>query len=163
MHAWAQEFPRDSVVGYLELHSGLSTNFQGKIPDLYAGGLDFRPQWVIIDRSVRLGATAGLLFTDTHLDAIIGPSLAWRLFNFHIPEFGTLGNFQLQLDYYWSTRNRQFLGGGPKIEIGRMLIVGLTVHRDFTDNVWLFQTTVGFNLFHTKPPNSDARPRNIIH
>jgi hypothetical protein len=146
----AQEFP-PGFVGYLEFHQGLNTSFHGR-PDLFVGGLDFRPQVTVIPDHLRLGLTAGAVYTDTHLDLDIGPTAALKICTFSVSPFGTIANLQLQADYTWTTRSRQFLGGGPKLEFGQLLIIGLTVHRDFEDNAWFFQTAVGFNLFHQKRP-----------
>jgi hypothetical protein len=148
--ARAQEFPK-GFVGYLEFHQGLSTAFQG-LPDLFVGELQFRPQYTVIADQLRLGATAGLIYTDTHVDGLIGPSIALKIATLSIPEFGSVANIQLQADYDWTTRDRQLLGGGPKVELGQIGMIGFTVHRDLQDNAWLFQTTIGYNLFHKKRP-----------
>jgi hypothetical protein len=146
--AQAQEFPK-GWVGYLEAHQGLSTAFTGA-PDLYVGGLQFRPQYTIVPNILRLGATAGLIYSNTHIDGLLGPSLSLKISDFSSALFGSIANIQLQADYWWSTRSRQYFGGGPSAELGALLTIGVTVHRDFQDNAWLFQATAGFNLFHQK-------------
>jgi hypothetical protein len=154
--ARAQEFPR-GFAGYLEAHEGLSTNFKGT-PDLYVGGLQFRPQYTVVPNVLRVGATAGLIYSATHVDGLLGPSLALKLFAFQVDPFGSIANIQLQADYWWSTRGRQYLGAGPKVELGMLLMIGLTVHRDFQDNAWLFQATVGYNLLHKKKAATPVDP-----
>jgi hypothetical protein len=152
----AQEFPR-GFVGYLEAHEGLVTDFRGT-PDLYVGGLQFRPQYTVVPNLLRVGATVGLIYSATHLDGLAGPSLALQLFPFQVDPFGSIANIQLQADYWWSTRSRQYLGIGPKVELGMLLMIGLTVHRDFQDNAWLFQATAAYNLCHKKKAPTPVDP-----
>lgn len=124
--------------------------------------MQFRPQYTVVPDLLRIGATAGLIYSATHVDGLLGPSVALKISTFSVDPFGSIANIQVQADYWWSTRNRQYLGGGPKVELGALLMIGLTVHRDFEDNAWLFQATAGFNLFHQKrkpgPPPDPLHP-----
>ena len=144
----AQEFP-SGVTGYLEAHQGVNTTLKGT-PDLFVGGLQFRPQFTVIGSLLRLGGTVGVIYTDAHADGLFGASAAIKATTFTVSPFGSIANVQLQADYFRSTRNHSYLGGGPRIEIGQLLMIGLTAHRDLQANAWLFQTTLGYNLFRKK-------------
>jgi hypothetical protein len=58
----AQEFPKGWVM-YLEAAQGMTTNFKSA-PDLYTGSLLLNPQVTVIPSHLRLGAVAGVDYSD---------------------------------------------------------------------------------------------------
>ena len=143
------EFPKGWVL-YAGGSQGCNTNF-GLTPDRYIGGLDLKPMVTVIPDHLRLGALAGLIYTDQRVDAMAGPLVAWKVTKFAIPAFaGTLGNLQLQLGYFRGSGDHSAVGGGPFVEVARKFQVGITAFRDYGINSWLFQLGLGINLLSKK-------------
>ena len=154
----AQEFPKGWVL-YGEASQGISTNFKSA-PDLYVGSFELNPMATVVPSHLRLGGVAGLLFTDKKLDGIFGPRLAWNLSTLKVSEFGSFANLQLQLDALWGTSSQRLIGGGPKLEIARLLTLGITAHRDYNLNDWWFRMSVGYNFLHKKKSTTPHDPFN---
>jgi len=130
---------------YVEGAQGISTNFTSS-PDLYVGGLDLKPMVTVIPDHLRLGASAGFIYSNNSLDGTIGPLLAWKLKTFTIPDFGSFGNLQLQLGALWGGAGHSLVGGGPYVELARRFQIGLTAYRDYGVNDWWFRIGLGVNL-----------------
>jgi hypothetical protein len=144
----AQEFPKGWVM-YLEGSQGMVTNFKSA-PDVYTGSLLLTPQVTVIPDHLRLGAAAGLAFTDKKLLGLAGPQIALKLADFNAGPLGTLANVQAQVQYLWGGASERLFGGGIKAELGQLLVIGVTAHRDYNLNTWWFQGVLGFNLLHKK-------------
>lgn len=56
------EFPKNEFIMHLRMHSGMVTNFSSS-PDLFVGGLQFVPQFTIVENRLRIGAVAGGFYT----------------------------------------------------------------------------------------------------
>src|SRR5450432_3505816 len=143
------EFPKGWVM-YLEEDHGVSTNFTSS-PDLFVSGLRLSPQATVIPGILRIGATAGAVFTNKKLDGTFGPNVAIKLAAPDVKSLGTIFNAQLQLEYLWgTTSNQRLIGGFFHVEIGQRAVIGLGIHRDYVFNYWWFQGGLGYNLLHKK-------------
>jgi hypothetical protein len=148
------EFPKAKWVMYLEAHQGLATNFH-RSPDIYVGGLRATPQFPIIAGKLRAGAVAGVAFTNKKTYGTFGPNLALKLKTLQVKEFGSILNIQLQAEHLWGTDKQKLAGGGIKAELGQLLMISITGHRDYHLNYWWWQGGIGFNLLRKKkgPPS----------
>lgn len=148
------EFPKRKWVMYLEAHQGIATNFRNT-PDIYVGGLRINPQFTAIAGKLRLGAVAGAVFTNKKTYGTFGPNLSLKLKSLQAKEFGSILNIQLQAEHLWGTGKQKLAGGGIKSEIGQLLMVSITGHRDYHLNYWWWQAGIGFNLLRKKkgPPS----------
>jgi hypothetical protein len=146
------EFPKGMVM-YLESHHGIATNFHYS-PDLFVGYLSLTPQVTVVPAHLRLGGTAGLLFNNKRFDGLFGPNLVLKLKTLDVKQMGSILNLQLKLEHLWGTNQQKLIGGGLNAELGQILLIGLSLHRDYGLNYWWFQGGLGFNLLHKKkgPP-----------
>jgi hypothetical protein len=146
------EFPKGWVL-YMEVQQGLATNFTYS-PDLYTGGLQLSPQVTIIEQKLRIGADAGLVYTNKQFSGTFGPKVTYKITTLNVKEFGSILNLQLEAAHLWGTNKQKLIGGAVKAEIGQLLLTGLTVYREYQFNYWWFQWGFGFNLAHKKkgPP-----------
>jgi hypothetical protein len=146
------EFPKGWVM-YLESHHGIATNFQ-QSPDLFVGFLSITPQVTIVPSHLRLGGTAGLLFTNKRFDGLFGPNLVAKITTLNVKQMGSILNLQLKAEHLWGTNKQKLIGGGIYAELGQLLLIGLSMHRDYGLNYWWFQGGLGYNLLHKKkgPP-----------
>ncbi len=142
------EFPKGAVM-YLESHHGIATNFHNS-PDLFVGYLSITPQVTIVPAHLRLGATAGLLFNNKKFDGLFGPNLVLKLKTLDVKPMGSILNLQLKLEHLWGTNKQKLIGGGLSAEIGQIVLIGLSLHRDYGLNYWWFQGGLGYNLLHKK-------------
>lgn len=147
------EFPKGAVM-YLESHHGLATNFKHYSPDLFVGYLSLTPQVTVVPQHLRLGATAGLLFNNKRFDGLFGANAVLKLKTLDVKPMGSLLNLQLKVEHLWGTNKQKLIGGGLNAEIGEIVLIGLSLHRDYGLNYWWFQGGLGFNLLHKKkgPP-----------
>lgn len=155
----AQEFPKGWLL-YLEGQQGGVTDFTAN-PDLYTGGLTLNPAYCLIENHLRLGAVAGMVYTNKIIDAVFGPRLAWKLKTLPASNLGTIGNIQLQAEWLWGGSGQRLIGGGPKIELLERLQAGVTAHRDYNLNAWWFQAVIGYKLIKT--PKKAAPHREVHH
>lgn len=146
------EFPKGWVM-YLESHHGIATNFHLS-PDLFVGYLSITPQVTIVPSKLRLGGTAGLLLSNKRLDGLFGPNLVLKIKTLNVKQMGSILNLQLKAEHLWSTNKQKLIGGGISAELGQLLLIGLSMHRDYGLNYWWFQFGLGYNLLRKKkgPP-----------
>lgn len=144
-----EEFPKGWVM-YLEAMQGVVTGFHASQPDLYVGNLQLSPQVTIIPGYLRLSAIGGGTFYSKHIYGMAGAGLNAKLVTVHFNPFGSLLNLQAQLQHLWGTGHQQLLGGGLKAELGQIILLGITAHRDYHFREWWLQAGVGFNLLHKK-------------
>lgn len=151
LSAYAQkdpEFPKGFVL-YLHAQDGMVTNFT-TAPDLFVAGLGLTPQVTVIPGYLRLGATASAVFNNKKLDGLFGPNIGIKLASLKASNLGSILNLQLQLDHLWGTTHQKLLGGALQSEIGQILKISFSAHRDYGMNDWWFQGGIGFNLLHKK-------------
>lgn len=129
----------------LKLTSGMVTNFHGNAPDMYAGALGLSPQYAVIPHKLRLGATALAVYNNKKVSGLFGPSAALKLKSLETKLFG-IGNIQLLAEHLWGTDKQRLVGGGPYIELGHKLLIGITAHRDYNLNSWWFQSAIAIRL-----------------
>ena len=142
------EFPKGWVM-YLQEHHGAVTNFTSS-PDLFISSLRLSPQVTVVPGHLRLGGTAAGVFTNKKLQGAFGPNLVVNLLAPDVKKLGSVLNVQLQGEYLWGTAQQRLIGGLLNIEIGQLIVVGLSAHRDYALNQWWFQAGVGYNLLHKK-------------
>lgn len=147
-----EEFPKGWVF-YLEAMQGTATNFHAR-PDVYLGNLQVSPQVTLIPNTLRLSAIGGTAFYNKRFYGTGGAGLNWKLSTVSFPPFGSLLNLQLQLQHLWGTGKQKLAGGGFKAEIGQILLLGVSAHRDYGLNQWWLQSGIGFNLLHKKKRDS---------
>jgi hypothetical protein len=148
LQAQDTEFPKEWEV-QLKLTNGMVTNFKGYAPDMYTGALGLAPQYAVIPHKLRIGAAAMLLYNNKKFGGLFGPSAAFKLKSIGTQLFG-VGNIHLQLEHLWGTDQQRLLGGGPFVELGHKLLIGITAHRDYHLNSWWFQSAIGIKLNKTK-------------
>ncbi len=147
------EFPKGWVM-YLESHHGIASNFH-KTPDLFVGYLSITPQVTVVPSKLRLGTTVGLLFTNKKLDGLFGPNLVYKIKTLNVKQMGSILNLQVKAEHLWSTNHQKLIGGGINAELGQLLLIGLSMHRDYGLNYWWFEFGLGYNLLRKKkgPPS----------
>ena len=142
------EFPKGFIM-YAKLHNGMTTDFTSK-PDLYVGGLQLAPQYTIVPHVLRGGLIAGGFFTNKKIQGEIGPSLSFKLktlkANLQGAPVGSLGNINLLVDHLWGTGGQRLLGGGIILDAGNLITFGITAHRDYGLNNWLFQSEIAIRI-----------------
>ena len=143
-----EEFPKGWVL-YLEAMQGAVTSFHGR-PDVYVGSLQASPQVTLIPNTLRLSAIGGAAFYNKKFYGTGGAGLNWKLSTVSFHPFGSLLNLQLQLQHLWGTGKQKMIGGGFKAELGQIMMLGISVHRDYKLNGWWLQAGIGFNLLHKK-------------
>lgn len=144
LQAQDTQFPRGWEIP-LKLTNGMVTNFHRNAPDRYAGALGLSPQYAVVPHQLRLGVVAMAAYTDKKLIGLFGPSAAWKLKSLETKLFG-IGNIHLQAEHLWGTKKQHLIGGGPYIELGHTLLIGITAHRDYKLNSWWFQSAVAIHL-----------------
>ncbi|MDF2382614.1 hypothetical protein JMG10_14125 [Nostoc ellipsosporum NOK] len=142
------EFPPGFIL-YARLHNGLLTKMSST-PDRYAGGLQLVPLVTVVPHRLRAGATAGLYYADHKVQALAGPSLALKIRTLRASFFGSAGNVQLSADHWWGTRGQSFAGGGLHLDLGNILVLGLSAHRDYRRGDWLLQQTLAVRISRKK-------------
>jgi hypothetical protein len=142
------EFPKGFIM-YLKLHNGMVTNFTSA-PDIYVGGLQLAPQITVVEHVIRVGAIADAFYLNKKIQAAFGPSASIKLKTFNAGIFGSAANVNLLLDHLWGTNHQRLLGGGIVADLGNLLTVGLTVHRDYNLNNWWFQNELGIRISKKK-------------
>lgn len=152
--AFAQdpEFPKKEFIMHLGLHSGLVTNFHGAVPDLFVGGMQLVPQFTVIENHLRLGAIGDVYYTGKKIQAAIGPTVSLKLKTFDLKKLGSGGNINLSLDHLWGTEKQRLLGAGINAELLNLIVMGISVHRDYNLNSWWFQSSFGFRISKVKQP-----------
>lgn len=142
------EFPKGFIM-YAKLHNGITTNFNSR-PELYVGGLQLAPQYAIVPHLLRGGIIAGGFYSDKKIRGEFGPSLSLKLktlkANLQGAPIGSLGNINLLLDHLWGTGGQRLLGGGIIVDVGNLINLGITAHRDYGLNNWWFQSEIAIRI-----------------
>jgi hypothetical protein len=142
------EFPKGFIM-YLKLNNGMVTKFDAS-PDLYTGGLHLLPQFTVAEHLLRVGADAGVFYTDKKLQVAAGPLLSLKLKTFNVKPFGSAGNINLTLEHLWGSGDQRLFGGGFNVDLLNKIVIGLSAHRDYNLNSWWFQNNVAFRISKKK-------------
>lgn len=123
-------------------------------PDLYIGGIRALQQVTIIPHVLRAGITAGVFYSSNHIDAQTGPTLSVKLKTFHArfggAHAGSVANIHLTLEHLWATRKQKLIGGGVVMDLGNLLTLSLTSHKNYSFDTWIFQTEIGIRISRKK-------------
>lgn len=147
------EFPK-GFVGYLNLQQGVVSDFK-TTPDFYQIGFTFNPQYTIVPSRLRLGAQVGAHYTQGRWGVQAGPTAALRLFDMRAGVFGTVLNVQLTAGHFWGSFKQKLAGGGVQAEIFQLFNLAFTGYRDYGNDQWWIQSTLGFNIIKPKKKSSD--------
>ena len=126
------------------------TNCKGLFPDQYIGGLQLIPQYTFVPGVMRGGIIVDGYYTGKKFQAAFGPTLSLKLKNIPVMIFGTGANIHASLDYLFGTNNEKLIGGGIHADIGNLVVIGLTAHRDYYNNTWWFQNGIGIRISKVK-------------
>jgi len=141
------EFPKGFIM-YGKLHSGLVTNFSS--PDLFIGGIQLAPQYTVVPHLLRIGAIAGGFYSSKKIQGEFGPSVSLKLKTFNAKlegaTVGSIANINLLIDHLWGTNKQRQIGAGIILDTGNIITIGITTHRDYNLNTWLFQSEIGIRL-----------------
>lgn len=148
LYAQDTEFPKEWEL-QLKLSNGMVTNFKGAAPDMYTGSLGLAPQYAVVPHKLRAGVTALAMYNNKKLGGLFGPSVAFKIKSLGTKLFG-LGNLHIQAEHLWGTEKQKLIGGGPYVELGHKILLGITAHRDYHLNGWWFQSAIGIKLNRTK-------------
>lgn len=144
LYAQDPEF-REGFILHGRMQHGLITQFKsGTEP--YAGSLQLIPQATIIPGLIRGGIIAGAFYTNQVLSGIAGPTVSVKIKTFYAGDFGSAANLHLSADHLWGTNDQRLLGGGIHLDLLNKITIGISSHRDYRLNNWLFQTALGFRL-----------------
>ena len=143
------EFPKEFIM-HLKLHNGMSTNFKSTAPDLYIGGLQLVPQYTIIAKHLRVGIIVDGFYTGKKIQGAFGPTVSLKLKTLAAKPFGSAGNINLSLDHLWGTEKQHLFGGAINADIGNIIVLGISLHRDYNLNNWWLQQSVGFRISKVK-------------
>ena len=143
-----EEFPKGWVM-YGEALQGAVTSFHAR-PDLYVGNLQLSPQVTLVPDYLRLSAIGGIAFYNKHWYGTYGAGLNFKLATIRFEPFGSLLNLQAQLQHLWGTKDQKLVGGGIKAELGQIILLGISAHRDYGLHEWWLQSGIGFNFLHKK-------------
>ena len=142
------EFPTGFVM-HLKLHNGMITGFDAA-PDLYVGGVQLVPQITVVEHLLRAGVAADGFYTGKKLQAAFGPVISIKMKTFNAGFFGSAGNIHMMLNHLWGTNHQHLAGAGIIADLGNFLTIGLTAHRDYYFNSWLFQNELGIRISKKK-------------
>src|SRR5207237_6716071 len=101
---------------------------------------------------MRLSVIADGFYTDKKIEGAIGPALSMKLKTFKAGFFGSAGNLHLIVNHLWGTAHQRLVGGGLVADVLNKFTIGLTAHRDYSQNAWWFQNELGFRISKTKKP-----------
>lgn len=147
------EFPQ-GFTGYLSLQQGVVSDFSTSA-DYYQIGFTFNPQYTIIPGRLRLGLQGGAHYTQGRWAAQAGPTAAVRLFDMKAGVFGTVLNVQLTAGHFWGSFRQKLAGGGLQAEIFQLFTVAFSGYRDYGNDQWWLQSSLGFNLIRPRKQSSD--------
>lgn len=146
------EFPPGFVM-YAKLHSGMITNFSSA-PDLFTGGVQLFPQVTVLPGLLRAGMIAGAFYNNNHIGGEFGPGVSIKLKTFYAKlkgaQVGSVGNVNLFADHLWGTGKQKLLGGGLGVDVGNLISLSLTAHRDYRFRNWWFQSEIGIRISKKK-------------
>lgn len=144
---FAQDFPPGWIIP-LELGQGFVKPKGGN--ELYLVALQVSPQYTLVEGSLRAGATAGVFYNSSKLQALAGPRVSVKLFTG--PKILTATSFNINLlgEFLWGTKSQQLLGGGIGFETSNLFSLSLKVHSDLNLKTTWFQTGLSINLHRRK-------------
>lgn len=157
----AQEFPKGWVFP-VELGQGFRA-----LPladPLYLASLHFAPSYTLVEGRLRIGGNLGAFYTSRRLDGLVGPRLAYNLYDKGQVLKSSVYNVQLFAEHLWGFRQQRLLGGGVALEIGQLATVSLRAYREYVgvtssgQQAWWFQTTLAINLFKKKKSDDPFDP-----
>jgi hypothetical protein len=143
------EFPKKEFIMHLRVHNGMVTSFKSS-PDLYAGGVQLIPQFTVAENLMRAGIIAGGFYTGKKLQALIGPTVSFKLKTISLKNFGSGGNINLSIDHLWGTGKQRLFGGALNIDLLNFIVIGAGVQRDYHLNNWWLQGTFAFRISKVK-------------
>jgi hypothetical protein len=146
------EFPRGEFIMHMRLHNGMVTNFKGTAPDVYVGGLQIIPQYTLVQNKLRSGIIAGAFFTNKKINALIGPTISYKIKTFNAGIFGSGGNVHLSAEHLWGTQKQRLFGGGIHLDLANKLVISFMLHRDYNLNNWWLQNGIAFRISKVKQP-----------
>ena len=79
------EFPKGWVLN-AEYFNGFTSQFHAN-PELFLTELRLTPQYTIVPKVLRVGASAGLQYNNKHVSALFGPNLAFKIKTISIEKF----------------------------------------------------------------------------
>ncbi len=138
------EFPAGFIT-HLKLHHGLSGKFNSS-PELFIGGIQAVPQFTVVENLLRAGLVADGFYTNKKFDAAFGPTVTLKLKTIEAGIFGSAGNLQLSLDHLWGISQQRLVGLGFAADLGNLVILGVTAHRDYHFNNWWLQSQLGIRI-----------------
>lgn len=149
LYAQDPEFPKNEFIMHLRLHSGMTTNFKSS-PDLFIGGIQFVPQFTVVENRLRMGIVAGGFYNAKKLQGVVGPTLSFKIKTIAIKNMGSGGNINLSMDHLWGTGSQRLFGGGLNIDLFNLIVAGASIHRDYKNNNWWLQGSVAFRISKVK-------------
>ncbi len=142
------EFPKEFIM-HIKMHNGMVSKLNAS-PDVYIGGLQVIPQYTIVENLLRGGIAAGGYYTGKSVQASIGPTVSIKIKSFNVKPFGGAGNLHLNFDHLWGTNREKLIGGGINADLLNRLVLGLSVHRDYSRNSWWFQNGLSWRMSKVK-------------
>lgn len=149
------EFPKGFIM-HLKLHNGMVTDFKSS-PDLYAGGVQLVPQVTVVEHLLRVGIIADGLYTGKKIQAAAGPNLSLKIATIYAGIFGSAANINVNFDHLWATEHETLIGGGINADLGNLIVIGLSAHRDYHFHTWWFQNSIGVRI------SKKVKPVDIIN
>jgi hypothetical protein len=137
---------------HVKLGGGMVTNFHSTQPDVFVGGFGIAPQYTLLQNKLRGGLLGEIFYTGKKLQAGIGPTVSWKLANFNLSKFGSGGNIHISFDHLWGTGGQRLFGGGVNVDLLNLIVLGLSVHRDYALNTWWVRSGFGIRLSKVKQP-----------
>ncbi len=147
------EFPK-GMVSYLGLQQGFVSNFHGS-PAYYQIGPSFNPQFTVVPTLLRIGGQVGGVLAKNQWNIQAGPTINLRLFDVKAGSYGTIMNFQLTAAHLWGSYNEKLVGGGVLAEMFQLVDLSFTGYRDYGNNQWWLQSTIGYNIFRPHKKSTD--------
>ena len=142
------EFPKE-FTAHIKLHSGMITSPGA---DLFVGGLQFIPEYTLVEHKLRGGVIFGGFYSYSEINGLIGPTLSLKLTELQGGHFGSLGNLHLNVDHLWGTDKQRLAGAGINLDLLNKLVISLTAHRDYKWDQWWIQTGIAFRISKVKKP-----------
>jgi len=143
------EFPKGEFIMHLNFHSGIVTGFNNA-PEPFVGGIQLIPQYTFVANLLRGGAIVDGFYTNKSLQGAIGPTLSIKLYTIKAQPFGSLGNINLSFDHLWGTGSERLLGGGVNADLGNLVVVGISLQRDYHLDNWWIQSNFALRISKIK-------------
>lgn len=146
----AQTEFRKEFIMHVKLSTGLiSAPFA---PELFVGSVQLIPQYTIIPYKMRGGVVAAGFYSARKVHGLFGPTLSYKLIEFKGGFFGSIGNLHISADHLWGTARQRLAGGGVNLDLLNIVVVGLSVHRDYHFANWWVQSSLAYRISKIKKP-----------